>query len=310
MTKLIKTLAAAILVAVLVLGSAVPSLAADPPRGEKRQPEVTSRSEKDREHGEFSRGKTVVIRGTVDNITGSIISVDGKPVTTNSDTKVKLSGLGRDATVADIKAGMQIVAQGTKQGTDFVARQILAVPGKPEFVHRVGTVIAFSNNSTGGSITVQDKKGDNTTFKILPGQFKVLPAGSEVKVGDKVTVISHRNPATNEVIASGVVIHRPETDKERPEAKLQSASGNVTALTSTNITVGSTVIGYDANTVFVLKGLAGTVNGDGVTFTLVGQSVTVFYVTDNSTSLAKAIVAGTDLPKAIRELLDEHEDKD
>jgi hypothetical protein len=89
-----------------------------------------------------------------------------------------------------------------------VAIGIDVIPGKPEHVHRVGIVTAYT---PGVSITVQDIQGGSSTFLLAPN-LKILPAdrAGDLKVGSLVTVISRRDPSGGPLTAEGIVVH-PES---------------------------------------------------------------------------------------------------
>jgi hypothetical protein len=94
----------------------------------------------------------------------------------------------------------------------LTALYIHVVPGKPEPVHRVGTVTAYT---PGASITVLDKKGGSSTFVLTP-DTKILPEdrASELGVGSLVTIISRRDPTGGPLTAQGIVVHPPKGTEE------------------------------------------------------------------------------------------------
>ena len=88
------------------------------------------------------------------------------------------------------------------------ARHIVVIPGKPVYRHHVGAVVEYDEDD---SITIQPTRGDEVAFEIdeeLYG-FKILPPGigGVLEEGDWVTIISRRYPFTQELIATGVVVH-------------------------------------------------------------------------------------------------------
>jgi len=152
------------------------------------------------------------------NYQGSIAAVDAGSLTLtlkdgsslvfvlNADTKVEVPTLGHDATVADLKVGENVIVRATKDGTgSLVADIILVVPGKPEKVHRVGTVTDYQ---PGASITIRDKDGNLFTFLITP-QTKILPPdrAGQLGVGSRVTIITPRDVAHGTLTAAGIVVH-------------------------------------------------------------------------------------------------------
>jgi hypothetical protein len=256
-----------ILVLGLLLGMALPVLAAP-----------------NRERGGQPIGKVGVVRGEVQSITGNVITIGDKDVQVNDQTRYHIPTRGKLATLADIEVGMQVVAMVYNQDGTLIARQVLVIPGRPEIKHHVGTVTDFSYDpATGGSITIEDKDGNSLAFVILAGQFKVLPQGATVAVGDKVTVISHRDPAQDRLIASGVVIRQP-----RPEAP-QEISGIITVDTiDETLTIGTTVIKYNDQTIFILRGVLEVQSG---------QQATIVYREVDSELVATRVMIGVDLPQ-------------
>lgn len=264
---------ASFLVLSLVLGLALPAFAAPDKEKEMGRPE----------------GKMEVIKGNIASITGSVVKIGDKDVQVNDQTQIKLPTMAKKATLADLKVGMLVIAQVFDNNGTLTARHIIGVPGKPETKHNVGEVTAFAYvAATGGNITIKDKKGEETAFVILAGQFKVLPEGATVKVGDIVTVISHRDPAQNRLIASGVVIHQPKGEGEHQGD--QKISGvitlDTTAKTLSLPTTPPTVIKYeDANTIWVLKGVLAVASG---------QEATIFYKTVGTDKIATRVFIGID----------------
>lgn len=304
--KLSKTLVVLFLVGGLVLGTALPALATSSPVS--AQPAVSYLPDKDNGKEHWFDGKVKVVKGEVTDISGNVIKVDSKDViVTDNQTRYTIPGLGKEGSLADIEKGMEIVALGYEKDGKFYALQIAVIPGRPAYQHHVGTVTAFSYNETaGGSITIEEKSGKTVTpvtFDIIGGKFKVLPQGATVKVGDLVTVISHRDPAHNHLIASGVVVHQPKPTPQ-PWAGLKRITGtinNISENTTDNktITIGTTVLNFNDKTVFVLR---------GVLAVKIGQEATAFYSEQDSTRLAKAVLVGINLPDVLEQLKEKLED--
>jgi hypothetical protein len=264
--KLIK-IVVPVLVLSLLLGMALPAFAANGRLG-----------------GELFFGKVGLVRGEVQSITGDVIQIGDKNVQVNNQTKYHVPTLGREATLADIQVGLEVVAMVYQQNGTQIARQILVIPGKPEIKHYVGTVTAFNyDTATGGNVTITDKNNNSFLFVILAGQFKVLPQGATVNVGDNVTVIGHRDPAQNQLIASGVVIRQP-----KPGAP-QQITGVVTLdTTAQTLTVGTTVIKYNDQTLFMLRGVLAVQSG---------QQLTIVYHEVGSDLIATRVMVGIDFPQ-------------
>ncbi len=163
------------------------------------------------------------------------------------------------------------------------------VAKRPNYSQHTGNVTAFNySEAAGGNITIQNKAGTSITFEIIAGKFKVLPKGAEVKVGEQVTDIGRRVQGHNNPVATGVVVHPP-----RP-APLKQISGTITAITESDnstgtITIGTTVLNYDARTTFALRGVGLHVK--------VGQTATAFYRQQTGgTLLAKRVLVGIKPP--------------
>jgi hypothetical protein len=230
--------------------------------------------------GRWALGKVKVIRGVVEEVGENEIKVDGQTIIIDEAAKFGVPTLGRSASLEDIQEGMNIVvlAYQADDGT-LHARHIVVIPGKPQFRHHVGQVTEYT---AGSSITIQDKKGDTYTF-VIDGDLKILPKGATVEVGAWVTVISRRDPASDQLIATGVVVHpeRPVLGNMlRMELRgLEHISGTITVDETTMvITVDSTELNYDSSTIFALRGVT----------SVQGQSGTVFYKDE----LARIVLVG------------------
>lgn len=155
-------------------------------------------------------GKRSVYRGVVASAGGGSLSLtleDGSTLTfaITDQTKIKVPTL-KGATLADLKSGMKVVVQAAQaEGGGLTALHVVATPGKPAKVHRVGTVAAYS---AGSSITVQDKDGNTSTFA-LTADAKILPAerADQLAVGSRVTIIAPRNVTDGPLTAAGIVVH-------------------------------------------------------------------------------------------------------
>jgi len=243
--------------------------------------------------------KFKVIKGVVKEVAADKIKVEDFELFFAPDTAVKVPTLSNAAALADIKVGMTVIVMVYEKDGKLYIRHINVVPGKPVMAHNVGTVVEFAYAAaTGGKITIEPKKGDNVTFEILAGKFKILPEGAEVMDGSLVTVISSRDPATvNRLIASGVVVHGV-----KPPVQPEKVAGVISAIdeTAKTITIGETVLSYDGNTVFTLHGLLSV---------QVGQEAAASFVTkDDGTLLALKVTVGVDIPQVTAEEEDEEED--
>ena len=158
-----------------------------------------------------SQGKRVNYRGTITAVSASSLTIsleDGSSKTfiLNSDTHIKVPTLGRSATAANLKTGMQVNVNATQaEGGQLTARIVLVVPGKPALIHRVGMVIAYT---PGASLTIQARDGGTTTF-LITADTKILPAerASQLAVGVRVTVIAPRDVTGGALTAAGIVVN-------------------------------------------------------------------------------------------------------
>ncbi len=141
----------------------------------------------------------------------------------------------------DVKLGDQVtvILRSLRDGDAAVAIGVVIQIPVERFT---GKVTAFSYDpATGGRITIVDKTGKEFTFKIDAGKFNAQPKGASVQVGNSVTVLVRQRVAIGAVILPEVL----------------HVSDAVTAIDTTagTITVGATVLKYNAKTVFSLKGV-------------------------------------------------------
>jgi len=310
--KLFRILAV-ILVASLLLGTALPALAQAP---------TDTNSDDTKQAQPFQKGKPGVrleavkpqllkpelakfktIKGVVKEVAAAKIKVDDYELFFAPDTAVKVPTLSKSAVFADIKVGMTVIVMVYEKDGKLYIRHINVVPGKPAISHHVGKVVEFVYDAvTGGKITIEPKKGDKVTFEILASKFKILPEGAEVKVGSLVTVISSRDPATvNRLIASGVVVHGVKPPVP-PPVRPEKVTGVINTIdqTAKTIKIGETVLSYNEKTVFTLRGLLSV---------QVGQEAAASFVKkDDGTLLALKVTVGVDIPQVTAEEEDEEED--
>jgi hypothetical protein len=157
-------------------------------------------------------------QGKPSNYTGTIATVDATSLTLtledgssvsfvlNGDTQIKIPTLHGSATPADLSAGEHVTVRASLDDQqNLVASMILLIPGKPEKIHRVGTVTDYQPDV---SITIQDSEGSLFTFLLTP-ETKILPAerASLLGVGMRVTIIAPRDVAHGTLTAAGIVVH-------------------------------------------------------------------------------------------------------
>jgi RNase P/RNase MRP subunit p29 len=124
-------------------------------------------------------------------------------VTVTSETKFHVP-TKRNATFADVVVNDRVAVNGTPTASGLTAKQVAVAPGKPAIRHRVGEVTAFS---PGASITIKDAQGGTETFVVTAQTIIRNPKGSGIAVGDKVTIVSRRDPSTDTFTAAAIVVH-------------------------------------------------------------------------------------------------------
>jgi hypothetical protein len=162
------------------------------------------------EQADKQHGKHEHFKGTVSAVESNSITLslrDGSSVTVGmtADTQMKFPG-PKDNAPKSIQAGMSVIIQAIRDQSDhLVALRVMAIPGKPSKIHRVGIVTEYT---AGKSITIKDKKGDTYSFT-LNSDTKLLPAErvDSLAVGSLVTIIAPRDPASGGVTVKGIVIH-------------------------------------------------------------------------------------------------------
>ncbi len=160
--------------------------------------------------------------GTIASVNASSLTLtlkDGSTLTfaMNADTKVRIPDLGHNATIADLKVGDVVTVRASQDNTGaLVALEIMVEPGKPDFMHHVGTVTDYQ---PGVSITIQDKDGNPFTF-LVTDQTKILPPdrASQLAVGVIVTIVAPRSTESGTPTAMVIVVHPPRPcDTDDPE---------------------------------------------------------------------------------------------
>jgi hypothetical protein len=159
----------------------------------------------------------------------------------NGDVTVLVTGQTRfhiptlkKATFADLEKGDRVAVNGAPGRTGFTAKQVVVAPRKPAIQHRVGVVTAYT---PGVSITIKLGRGDDdaddarnardvnaargakraagdlVTFKLTGKTVIRGPKGvTTVAVGNRVTVVARRDPATDTFTASAIVVHPPKSE--------------------------------------------------------------------------------------------------
>lgn len=152
-------------------------------------------------------GKRHGIFGTITSISAGSFTVQTKEgdvvVTVTADTRFHIP-TKRNATFADLAKGDRVAVNGTPTSSGITAKQVAVAPGKPTIRHRVGKVTAYT---LGTSITIQDAQGGSETFVVNAQTIIRNPKGGGVAIGDRVTIVSRRDPSTDTFTASAIVVH-------------------------------------------------------------------------------------------------------
>jgi uncharacterized protein DUF5666 len=154
-------------------------------------------------------GKHQNYRGTIASVSSSSLALtlsDGSSATfaVTSDTRIKIPG--PNGSSASLQTGMQAMVQAVADSSsNLTACSVMAIPGQPMRVHRVGWVTEYT---PGVSITIQASDGNFYTFS-LTADTKILPAerAGELAVGSRVTIIAPRDPGALGWTALGIVVH-------------------------------------------------------------------------------------------------------
>jgi hypothetical protein len=151
--------------------------------------------------------KRHAVFGTISGLGANTFTVSTKQgdvlVTVTDKTKYHIPTI-RPGAFGNLAMGDQVAVNGTPNDSGLIAKQVAVVPGKPTIQHRVGTVSAYSPNS---SLTLTDAKGGTATFVLTKETEIRNPKGSGVSIGDKVTVVSRREPGSNTFTATAIVVH-------------------------------------------------------------------------------------------------------
>lgn len=182
------------------------------------KPDQTGKPDKDQttddEDQSEKPGKKLNFHGVIaavsaDSITLTLKDDSSVTIAIDADTKVQIPG-AENVENAALAADMNAVVQAVEKDGGYLALRIHVAPGKPEHIHRVGVVVAY----TASSITVENKKGEQTTF-VITADTIILPAerADQLVEGATVTIISPRDVTGNMLIAKGIVVH-PEKQED------------------------------------------------------------------------------------------------
>lgn len=228
-----------------------------------------------------------LVRGTVQSVSGNVITLkSGATVTVDSNTKYA-SPKKKEASLADVLPGVDIVAQVNKTGTTLLAVrvEILGVV-VPQAVH-AGQVTAYT---AGSSITIKDAKAVSFTFVITSDTKINYPKGvSQIKVGDEVTIAATASGDGKTLTAKVINVRQPP--------KVRLVDGSVATITSSSMTVKTATgdlvtVKLDADTIYTIKGKSAVEANDRV-------RVMAAIQTDGSL-LAKQVLDGVAVPSVMK----------
>ena len=172
--------------------------------------------EKEKQNGKKFHFRGVIAAAAADSLTVTLPDGTAMTFVLGTKVKIKVPTLGKLATAADLKVGLQVTVQAEKKEAVYEALMINVVPGKPATGHHVGLVTAYTADT---SLTVEDKKGVQTTFKLTAEtQIILVDPALVLAVGSRVTVVAPRDLTSVEQTAKAIVVHndKPETLKTAP----------------------------------------------------------------------------------------------
>ena len=207
--------------------------------------------------------KTVVVRGTANpfmSVEGTVKSVSGTSfvvtakagdITVNTDANTVVEKDEHKATVADIKVGDRVEAQGTRvDATTMLAKAIEdESAGGTQFTDVEGTVKSVGTNS----FVVTTRKGDVTvnvdanTVITRDGQTITL---ADLKAGDLVAAAGTPVDATT-MLAKTVVVHSATDQFMEVEGTVKSVGTSSLVVTTEH---GDVTVNTDQNTVITRDG--------------------------------------------------------
>lgn len=157
-------------------------------------------------------GKPSIYRGTISALTASSLTLtlaDASSLSLVLTPETRIRVPGPKAQGDTLLVGMHVVAHAIDDGSGSqVVRSVMAIPGQPALAHRVGTVTAYSANS---SITIRAQDESLYTFA-LTADARILPAdrAATLAVGSRVTIIAPRDTSVLGWTATGIVVHPPQ----------------------------------------------------------------------------------------------------
>jgi hypothetical protein len=148
------------------------------------------------------------IFGTIKGLGANTFTVSTKQgdvvVTWTDSTKFRIP-TKKSGSSGDLAEGDRVAVNGMPNNTGGLdAKQVVVAPGKPDIQHRVGTVKSYDE---GKSITINDVQGGTEEFTLTTDTVIRGPNGNTVKVGDRVTIVSRRDPSARDFTATAIVVH-------------------------------------------------------------------------------------------------------
>ncbi len=190
-------------------GKVPPGLAKKTMSPQSNDQNKSDEDKSDDEDKENDKGRHGVF-GTVTLIGSNNFTVRGQGpqdsswvIAVSANTRFHMPGK-KTASLSDLAVGDRVAVNGTPTSDGLAAKQIAITPRKPTIEHRVGEVKAYA---AGSSITIQVAQGGSETFALNNQTAIRNTKGSEWGVGDKVTVVARRDPTTNVLTATGIVVH-------------------------------------------------------------------------------------------------------
>ncbi|MGB7537316.1 MAG: DUF5666 domain-containing protein [Anaerolineales bacterium] len=203
-----------------------------------------------------------------------------------AETKINITGLGRGATVADLKAGDDATVRATTDESGaLVADKIDVKPVQPELDHYTGTVTDYEEAV---SITIREKKGTPQSFRIT-SETKITfdPKDQEqiLEVGSEVTIAAVRDTSAGTPAAKEIAVKKPKAEKPK-DYKGTIAVVEAGSLTLTLNEGSSLVFVLNAETRIKITGLKNATVAD----LEVGDSATVHAAKDDTGALTASQV--------------------
>lgn len=179
-------------------------------------------------HAVPAQSKHHGFEGTIKSVTaGGFVLTTKKGATdvtivVNAETKFKVPG-AKDATFSSFKVGDRAAVLTVDAKSSNVALHVHLIPGKPSFMHGVGTVEAYQ---AGQSITLKNAKGESFTFALSADtKIRGKRGATAPVVGERAMVSGQRNPSSDQLTAKSIVLFgtkgQPagQQDKGQPDDK-------------------------------------------------------------------------------------------